>query len=325
MPGFGHHRGFAVWNIPAEQPQQRRRQNEIGVAGDEQRRDFHSLQRRPGDLVRRLLPDPIAAERLAVKLEPEPDSLGIDRTIRGGQLAELDRHVVEAFGTDIGEQLHVIGVAHPAAALREAGPVREHHAQKSFRMGESIVNGDSNAAGGCDDVEFLDAEKLEQMAQILRPDPGIVLGHRIGIVVAPARIRDDPIAGGGEDRLLVAPDQRTAGGRMQKDDSRPVATRVGVPEPRIRKLREPFLCGNRHRHRVDHIAIRRLQLGGTCCTGDAGQDAAEKQASTAEAIVARAHSVSPWIRLGSTPRCARTSEGQAPASRRAARSNSTPP
>jgi len=36
MPGFGYHRGFAIWHVPAEQPQQRRRQNEIGVAGDEQ-------------------------------------------------------------------------------------------------------------------------------------------------------------------------------------------------------------------------------------------------------------------------------------------------
>ena len=40
-----------------------------------------------------------------MKLEPKPGSLGIDRTIRRGQLAELDRHVVEAFGADPGEQL----------------------------------------------------------------------------------------------------------------------------------------------------------------------------------------------------------------------------
>ena len=76
------------------------------------------------------------------------------------------------------------------------------------------------------------------MVKILRADPGIVFGLRIGIVVASTRVRDDAVTGGGKGRLLIAaPDQGATRGRMEKDDSRSGAPGIGVPEPRLGKLR----------------------------------------------------------------------------------------
>ena len=76
------------------------------------------------------------------------------------------------------------------------------------------------------------------MLKILRADPGIGFGLRIGIVVASTRVRDDAVTGGGKGRLLIAaPDQGATRGRMEKDDSRSGAPGIGVPEPRLGKLR----------------------------------------------------------------------------------------
>jgi hypothetical protein len=42
------------------------------------------------------------------------------------------------------------------------------------------------------------------MVKILRADPGIGFGLRIGIVVASTPVRDDAVTGGGKGRLLIA-------------------------------------------------------------------------------------------------------------------------
>jgi hypothetical protein len=50
--------------------------------------------------------------------------------------------------------VHVVGVSHPADAIRE------HHTQKARRMRERVVDCVNDAARGCDQVEFCEAEKF---------------------------------------------------------------------------------------------------------------------------------------------------------------------
>src|SRR5438105_1509390 len=63
------------------------------------------------------------------------------------------------------------------------------------------------------------------------------------------RIADDTVAGFGEHRLLIAPDEPTAGRRMQEHDRGALPARVPVPELAARDLRHGLLGGRLRRDR----------------------------------------------------------------------------
>src|ERR1700722_14576355 len=79
--------------------------------------------------------------------------------------------------------------------------------------------------------------------RLWRSSAGALLRQRIGTVVGAPRIADDAVARLDECRLLIAPDQRTAGGRMHEYHRNAVAARVPVPKPGIGQRRQRLLCG----------------------------------------------------------------------------------
>ncbi len=97
-------------------------------------------------------------------------------------------------------------------------------------------------------MKFPEAQDVGQGVEVARSGSGMVLGERIGIDVAAARIADDPVAGFGKHRLLIAPDQSAAGSRVQQHDRRALPARVPVPEARIDELRHSLLGGHLRGH-----------------------------------------------------------------------------
>ena len=71
--------------------------------------------------------------------------------------------------------------------------------------------------------------------------PGFFAVEGRGVVVAAPRIGDDAVAGLGEHRLLVTPDQRAAGRRMQQHDRHARPAGVPVPETGVGNLRHAVL------------------------------------------------------------------------------------
>src|SRR5689334_7237814 len=98
-------------------------------------------------------------------------------------------------------------------------------------------------------METAEPEMVRERAQVLRADAGIVAIERRRVDVAAARIADDAIAGLGEHRLLIAPDQPAAGRGVQQHDRGARASRVPVPKLRAREWRHGLLGGRLRRNR----------------------------------------------------------------------------
>jgi hypothetical protein len=100
------------------------------------------------------------------------------------------------------------------------------------------------------------------------------------IVVAAARIGDDPIARLGEDRLLVAPDQRAAARGVEEHDG--LAAAPGVPEPQARIGKRgnafPRRRLGRERDRYQRIGGRRLGARARSCAHKAAGESGERGA-----------------------------------------------
>src|SRR5688500_2115047 len=79
-------------------------------------------------------------------------------------------------------------------------------------------------------------------------------------MIVAARISDDPIAGAGEYRLLIQPDQRAARRWMQEYDRLSGAARVPIAKMSAGKLCHSVLCRSLFRYR--HGNHRVVQLSG---------------------------------------------------------------
>jgi hypothetical protein len=81
MSGLRHDHQLVVWNVPGEQPHDRRRRPQVGVTDEQQGGHAHLLEPRPGDLVDRLLADLVAGNCLVLEREPLPHAFRLGGTI----------------------------------------------------------------------------------------------------------------------------------------------------------------------------------------------------------------------------------------------------
>src|SRR5436309_215616 len=108
------------------------------------------------------------------------------------------------------------------------------------------------------------AQDIREVPKVLGADTRIVRVEGRGVVVAAPRKGDDAVARLREHRLLVTPDQRAAGRRMQKYDRHALPARVPVPETGVGNLRHAILGRNLRgdgdgSHRIgDGLAVCRL-------------------------------------------------------------------
>src|SRR5262249_53376633 len=95
------------------------------------------------------------------------------------------------------------------------GVAGDGKAQQPRLIGECKIGRNAAARRRGHEMKAADPEMVCKRAQILRADASIVAIERRRVDVATARIADHAIAGLGEYRLLIAPDETAAGRRMQ--------------------------------------------------------------------------------------------------------------
>src|SRR5438874_7465393 len=129
------------------------------------------------------------------------------------------------------------------------------------------------------------AQDIREVPKVLGADTRIVRVEGRGVVVAAPRKGDDAVARLREHRLLVTPDQRAAGGRMQKHDRHALPARVPVPETGVGNLRHAVLGRNLRwdgdgSHRIDD-GLAECRLDRACaerCQAGSEPDGPEERA-----------------------------------------------
>src|SRR5262249_56196511 len=121
---------------------------------------------------------------------------------RGSELAIPARQSFGLLKSNLGGRIGYVTIS------RRKVVARHGQTQKPFWMRECVIGSNATAGGRSDRVEFLYSQEFDQLMQILRSDSRIFLWRQVGVIIVPARIGDDAIAGIGECGLLVQPDQR---------------------------------------------------------------------------------------------------------------------
>src|SRR6266481_4817306 len=134
---------------------------------------------------------------LVVEFHPFLDASRVGGAVRGPEFPIPARQAFSLLRSDPGGRVSDVTV--PGSKI----VTRYRQAQQPFRVRERIIRGNATAGGRGHGMKLLHSQEFDQIMQVFRTDPRVVLGRQFGVVIIPARIGDDAVAGFGEYGLLV--------------------------------------------------------------------------------------------------------------------------